>query len=66
MKKLVSMSLVAFLLSVAVSWSVERLAQPEPELTEAQVNARIDARLKQVLAGMILNQAASRTTVAGR
>ena len=66
MKKLVSMAAAAFLVSAVVSWSTRELARPEPEVTDAQVNARIDARLRQVLAGMILERAAARTTVAGR
>ncbi|MHB8878300.1 MAG: hypothetical protein ACYC8T_31780 [Myxococcaceae bacterium] len=58
MKKMLSMAAAAFLVAAAVSYSTKVLAQPEPEVTDAQVNARVDARLRQVLAGMILERAA--------
>ncbi len=57
MKKLISMAAAVVLIAVAVSYSTQVLAQAEPDVTDAQVNARIDARLHQVLAGMILERA---------
>jgi len=65
MKKTLSMTMAVVLVAAAVAFSTKVLAEPEPEVTEAQVNARIDARLRQVLAGMILERA-SRSPAAAR
>jgi hypothetical protein len=65
MKKTLSMTAAVVLVAAAVAFSTKVLAQPEPEVTDAQVNARVDARLRQVLAGMILERA-SRSASATR
>ena len=57
MKKTLSMAAAVVLIAAAVAFSTKVLAEPEPEVTDAQVNARVDARLHQVLAGIILERA---------
>jgi hypothetical protein len=61
MKKLVAMLVVGLAVVAAVASSSPAAARTEPRpVTDAEVNAKIDARLHQVLTSMIAKRAAAR------